>query len=114
LVFNLRSSVFIGGYAFFINLVRRNRMLGAGEQLPNFSVVATVSLEKGKTFQTITESDYPDKWKVYFFWPKDFTFVCPTEISAFGALDGDFKERNTQLRLESLLHSPDACSPVAG
>ena len=89
-------------------------MLGAGEQLPNFSVVATVSLEKGKTFQTITERDYPDKWKVYFFWPKDFTFVCPTEISAFGALDGDFKERNTQLRLESLLHSPDACSPVAG
>ena len=72
-------------------------MLGVGEQFPNFSVVATVSLETGKTFQTITERDYPGKWKVYFFWPKDFTFVCPTEISAFGALDGDFKERNTQL-----------------
>ena len=72
-------------------------MLGVGEQFPNFSVVATVSLEAGKTFQTITEKDYPGKWKVYFFWPKDFTFVCPTEISAFGALDGDFKERNTQL-----------------
>ena len=46
----MRSSVFIGGYAFFINLVRRNRMSGAGEQLPNFSVVATVSLEKGPQF----------------------------------------------------------------
>ena len=72
-------------------------MLGVGEQFPNFSVLATVSLEHGKTFQTITESDYPGKWRVYFFWPKDFTFVCPTEISAFGALNGDFKERNTQL-----------------
>ena len=72
-------------------------MLGVGEQFPSFSVDATVSLEQGKTFKTITEKDYPGKWKVYFFWPKDFTFVCPTEISAFGALDGDFKERNTQL-----------------
>ncbi|MGA3018602.1 MAG: peroxiredoxin [Bryobacteraceae bacterium] len=72
-------------------------MLGVGEQFPSFSVDATVSLEQGKTFKTITEKDYPGKWKVYFFWPKDFTFVCPTEISAFGALDGEFKERKTQL-----------------
>jgi peroxiredoxin (alkyl hydroperoxide reductase subunit C) len=36
-------------------------------------VQATVSLEKGKTFATISDEDYADKWKVYFFWPKDFS-----------------------------------------
>ena len=34
------------------------------------------------------------KWKVVFFWPKDFTFVCPTEIAAFGKLAGEFKDRD--------------------
>ena len=72
-------------------------MLGVGEQFPSFSVAATVSLEQVNTFRTITEKDYPGQWKVYFFWPKDFTFVCPTEISAFGALEGEFRERNTRL-----------------
>jgi peroxiredoxin (alkyl hydroperoxide reductase subunit C) len=58
---------------------------------------ATVSLEPGKTFSTITDEDYPDKWKVYFFWPKDFTFVCPTEIAAFGKLNKDFGDRDAQV-----------------
>jgi peroxiredoxin (alkyl hydroperoxide reductase subunit C) len=62
-------------------------MLGVGEQFPAFSLQATVSLEMGKTFQTITNRDYAGRWKVYFFWPKDFTFVCPTEIAAFGKLN---------------------------
>jgi peroxiredoxin (alkyl hydroperoxide reductase subunit C) len=72
-------------------------MLGVGELFPAFSLTATVSLEKGKTFETITDHTYPGKWKVYFFWPKDFTFVCPTEISAFGELYREFRDRNTQL-----------------
>jgi peroxiredoxin (alkyl hydroperoxide reductase subunit C) len=50
-------------------------MLGVGHKFPAFSMQATVSIEKGKAFQTITDLDYPDKWKIYFFWPKDFTFV---------------------------------------
>ena len=37
------------------------------------------------------------KWRVVFFWPKDFTFVCPTEIAAFGKLDKEFKARDAQL-----------------
>ncbi|MGP8187879.1 MAG: peroxiredoxin, partial [Terracidiphilus sp.] len=37
------------------------------------------------------------KWKVYFFWPKDFTFVCPTEIAAFGELNKEFEARDTQV-----------------
>ena len=56
-----------------------------------------MSLEPGKTFSTITDEDYPDKWKMYFFWPKDFTFVCPTEIAAFGRLNRDFGDRGAQV-----------------
>ena len=45
----------------------------------------------------ITDASYPGKWKVYFFWPMDFTFVCPTEIAAFGKLAKDFAERDAQV-----------------
>ena len=72
-------------------------MLGIGEKFPDFSVTATVSLEKGKEFKTITETDYAGKWKIYFFWPKDFTFVCPTEIAAFGKLNKEFADRDAQV-----------------
>src|SRR5215831_1376506 len=59
------------------------RMLAVGDAFPAFSMTATVSTNLGKAFRTITDQDYPGKWKVYFFWPKDFTFVCPTEIVGF-------------------------------
>ena len=72
-------------------------MLSVGEKFPNFSVTATVSRDKNNAFQTITEESYPGKWKVYFFWPKDFTFVCPTEIAAFGKLNTEFADRDTQI-----------------
>src|ERR1700759_603516 len=72
-------------------------MLGVGYKFPQFSVVATVDTAKDNTFKTITDQDYAGKWKVYFFWPKDFTFVCPTEIAAFGKLNGEFQDRDTQL-----------------
>jgi peroxiredoxin (alkyl hydroperoxide reductase subunit C) len=72
-------------------------MLGVGEQFPAFSLSATVSIDKGKAFQPITGQDYPGKWKVYFFWPKDFTFVCPTEIAAFGKLNHEFQDRDAQV-----------------
>jgi lipoyl-dependent peroxiredoxin subunit C len=72
-------------------------MLGVGQKFPAFSLQATVSIEKGKAFQTITHEDFKDKWKVYFFWPKDFTFVCPTEIAAFGKLNGEFRDRDAQV-----------------
>lgn len=72
-------------------------MLGVGQKFPAFSLQATVSLDKGKAFQTITNEDYSGKWKVYFFWPKDFTFVCPTEIAAFGKLNREFQDRDAQV-----------------
>jgi alkyl hydroperoxide reductase subunit AhpC len=72
-------------------------MLGVGEKFPEFRVKATVSLDKGKEFSEITNESYPGRWKVYFFWPKDFTFVCPTEIAAFGKLNREFQDRDAQV-----------------
>jgi peroxiredoxin (alkyl hydroperoxide reductase subunit C) len=72
-------------------------MLGVGEKFPVFSVTATVSRDKNKAFETITNESYPGKWKLYFFWPKDFTFVCPTEIAAFGKINHEFQDRDTQV-----------------
>ncbi|HVY93491.1 MAG TPA: peroxiredoxin [Bryobacteraceae bacterium] len=72
-------------------------MLGVGDRFPQFSLDATVSTDPKSAFKTITDEDYKGKWKVYFFWPKDFTFVCPTEIAAFGKLNSDFADRDAQI-----------------
>ena len=74
-------------------------MLGVGEKFPDFSVTATVSTDKdlSKAFKTITNQDYKGKWKLYFFWPKDFTFVCPTEIAGFGKASKEFLDRDCQI-----------------
>jgi peroxiredoxin (alkyl hydroperoxide reductase subunit C) len=72
-------------------------MLGVGQKFPAFELDATVSTDQKHAFKKITDTDYKGKWKVYFFWPKDFTFVCPTEIAAFGKLNGDFADRDTQV-----------------
>jgi peroxiredoxin (alkyl hydroperoxide reductase subunit C) len=72
-------------------------MLGVGSKFPSFKVQATVDLDLKQAFKEITEESYPGKWKVYFFWPKDFTFVCPTEIAAFGKLNKEFEDRDAQV-----------------
>jgi lipoyl-dependent peroxiredoxin subunit C len=72
-------------------------MLGVGQKFPEFELTATVSTDQKNAFKKITGNDYKGNWKVYFFWPKDFTFVCPTEIAAFGKLNGDFKDRDAQI-----------------
>src|SRR5512142_725489 len=72
-------------------------MLGVGQKFPEFSLTATVSTDKNNAFKPLTNNDYPGKWKVVFFWPKDFTFVCPTEIAAFGKLNKEFAERDAQV-----------------
>lgn len=48
-------------------------------------------------FEDITESSFPGKWKVIYFYPKDFTRVCPTEIIGFNTLADAFEERNAVL-----------------
>ena len=72
-------------------------MLTIGDKFPAFKLKAVVSLEKGKEFEDISNEDHPGKWKVVFFWPKDFTFVCPTEIAAFGKQNRDFDDRDAQV-----------------
>jgi lipoyl-dependent peroxiredoxin subunit C len=72
-------------------------MLTVGEKFPNFKLNAVVSLDKGKEFQEITESTHRGKWQVIFFWPMDFTFICPTEIAEFGKHNKDFTDRDAQV-----------------
>jgi peroxiredoxin (alkyl hydroperoxide reductase subunit C) len=72
-------------------------MLTVGENFPTFELTAVVDLDLKKAFETITEKSYAGKWKVYFFWPKDFTFVCPTEIAAFGKANKEFTDRDAQI-----------------
>lgn len=72
-------------------------MLTVGDKFPEFKLQAVVSLEKGKEFQEVTETSFTGKWKVVFFWPMDFTFICPTEIAEFGRRNGDFADREAQV-----------------
>jgi lipoyl-dependent peroxiredoxin subunit C len=72
-------------------------MLTVGEKFPNFKLNAVISLEKEKEFQEITESTHLGKWQVIFFWPMDFTFICPTEIAEFGKRNKDFVDRKAQV-----------------
>jgi lipoyl-dependent peroxiredoxin subunit C len=72
-------------------------MLGIGEKFPEFSMKATVSTELDKAFEEVSNGSYAGKWLVVFFYPKDFTFVCPTEIEAFGKLNDEFADRDAQL-----------------
>ena len=72
-------------------------MLGVGDQFPEFQVKATVSTDPKTAFTDIDNTSYKGKWLVFLFYPKDFTFVCPTELKGFGEKDKDFKNRNTQV-----------------
>ena len=72
-------------------------MLSIGQKFPEFSLVGVVSSDAGNAFQSFTHASFPGKWQVVFFWPKDFTFVCPTEIAAFGHLDKEFRARDAQV-----------------
>jgi peroxiredoxin (alkyl hydroperoxide reductase subunit C) len=69
-------------------------MLTIGDKMPRFDVPAVVSTDPDKAFDRITSESNAGKWKIVFFWPKDFTFVCPTEIAAFGKLNADFNDRD--------------------
>ncbi|MCZ7864498.1 alkyl hydroperoxide reductase [Agrobacterium salinitolerans] len=69
-------------------------MLTIGARLPAFDLQAVVSTDPANAFTRISDTSSAGKWKVIFFWPKDFTFVCPTEIAAFGKLNPEFADRN--------------------
>jgi lipoyl-dependent peroxiredoxin subunit C len=78
-------------------------MKTVGDKLEAFTVTAAKPgfnnhEENGvSAFEEITEQSFPGKWKIIYFYPKDFTFVCPTEIVEFGKLANDFAERDAVL-----------------
>lgn len=73
-------------------------MLTVGDKFPEFNAKATVSIESlDKAFANINNKTYAGKWLLVFFYPKDFTFVCPTEIKGFGDLNTQFADRDCQV-----------------
>ena len=69
-------------------------MKTVGEQFPEFNLKAVSSSKPTLEFPVVSSDSIKGKWAVIFFWPKDFTFVCPTEIKAFGDLNEDFNDRD--------------------
>lgn len=75
-------------------------MLGVGDQFPEFEVTGVKPKfmkheENGEeAFETLTHESFEGKWKVWYFYPKDFTFVCPTEIVEFAKLNDEFADRD--------------------
>ncbi len=72
-------------------------MIGIGQKFPAYKLTGVVSNDVNTGFKHFANDSFKGKWQVIFFWPKDFTFVCPTEIAAFGKLDKEFKARDAQL-----------------
>lgn len=72
-------------------------MLSVGDKFPQFKVQATVSNDLDNAFVEIDNDTYKGKWLCVFFYPKDFTFVCPTEIVAFGNMAEQFADRDCQV-----------------
>ena len=68
-----------------------------GEPAPGFTLDALVGTEKGKEFKQVTLKEFYGKWVVLFFYPMDFTFVCPTEIKGFSQAAGAFGKLNAVL-----------------
>ena len=69
-------------------------MLTIGDKFPSFDLKAVASIDPKTAFKQVSDKTDEGKWKIVFFWPKDFTFVCPTEIAAFGKLNKAFDERD--------------------
>lgn len=64
-----------------------------GQEAPDFTATVVVDQE----FKTIKLSEYRGKYVVLFFYPLDFTFVCPTEITAFSDRSEEFEKLDTQI-----------------
>lgn len=66
-----------------------------GKMAPKFSANAVV--DGGKIVNNFTLEQFKGKYVILFFYPKDFTFVCPTELFAFQEKLQEFKNRNVEL-----------------
>ena len=74
-----------------------NRVLNIGSEFPQFEKLAVTSLEMGQEFKTVNNTIASNKWMVMFWWPKDFTFVCPTELVEFNEVNALLKEQGSIL-----------------
>lgn len=72
-------------------------MLTIGDRFPSFTATAVVSTDVKSAFKEVTNESAKGKWQVYFFYPKDFTFICPTEIARFNDLNSKFQEKSAQV-----------------
>ena len=72
-------------------------MKTVGDKLDSFVVTGVKPGQPADPFFDITEKSFEGKWKVIVFYPKDFTFVCPTEIVAYDKLTQDFADRDAVL-----------------
>jgi lipoyl-dependent peroxiredoxin subunit C len=72
-------------------------MLTVGDKFPSFALTAVTGTDPKTGFAPATNETYAGKWLVVFAWPKDFTFVCPTEIVGFNEIEREFRDRDAQL-----------------
>ncbi len=72
-------------------------MLTIGNKFPEFNLTGVVSSDQKTAFKPINNASYKGKWLVVFSWPKDFTFVCPTELAGFCKLNKEFSDRDAQV-----------------
>ena len=72
-------------------------MLTIGDRFPAYRLRGVVSSDAQSAFREFDERSAAGKWRVFVFYPKDFTFVCPTEIAGFAKLNDEFQEREAQI-----------------
>jgi peroxiredoxin (alkyl hydroperoxide reductase subunit C) len=72
-------------------------MLCVGDRLPVFGLTVVGEGEGQEAFSHVSNRDYFGKWLVLFTWPKDFTFICPTEIAAFGQVYEEIRELGAEV-----------------
>ena len=73
-------------------------MLTVGDKLPAFDLKYVDSIEHPETdFPRMNDDSLKGRWTCLFFWPKDFTFVCPTEIVGYNDLLDELKDRDCDL-----------------
>jgi peroxiredoxin 2/4 len=68
-----------------------------GHPAPDFNLEAVVATASGPGFKNLQLKDYRGKWVVLFFYPADFTVVCPTEIRGFNDSVDKFKKLNAEI-----------------
>ena len=91
----LTLSIFVTPLPSIAAAVSQQQGAKVGEPAPGFSLDALVGTAPGKEFRQITLEEYRGKWVLLFFYPMDFTFVCPTEIKGFDRALGEFQRLNT-------------------